>query len=90
MRDQYRDLTIPVFTAASINSITNSSLLPGDIAVTASGIHVLAYLGNQEWIQAEPGLMKVITLSAPHENEWLNKPVHIMRWSHMAEVANRP
>jgi cell wall-associated NlpC family hydrolase len=27
---------------------------PGDLAVTESGSHVLAYLGNDNWIEAEP------------------------------------
>jgi hypothetical protein len=88
MRDQYRDFTTPVFRAESINSITSPLLRPGDLAVTASGIHVLAYLGDQKWIQAEPGIMKVITLTAPDENGWMKQPVHIMRWSNMMESAN--
>jgi hypothetical protein len=89
MRDQYRDFTVPVLKAESINSITNPLLRPGDLAVTASGIHILAYLGNQEWIQAEPGEMKVITLTVPHENGWLKQPVHIMRWTQMNGTANK-
>mgnify|MGYP003869159471 CR=1 FL=1 len=88
--DQYRDFTVPVFKAESINSITNPLLRPGDLAVTASGTHVLAYLGDQEWIQAEPGVMKVITLTAPDENRWMKKEVSIMRWSQMNGTANKP
>ena len=89
LRDQYRGFTTPVFKAKSINSITSPLLRPGDLAVIASGIHVLAYLGNSKWIQAEPSVMKVITLTAPHENKWMNQPVHIMRWTHMEEPANQ-
>ena len=46
LRDGYRAYTVPLFTAPSINSITNALLMPGDIAVTANGVHVLAYLGG--------------------------------------------
>jgi hypothetical protein len=84
LRDQYRHSTAPVFAASSINSIPASRLLPGDIAVTANGVHVLAYLGDGTWIQAEPGIMKVITLAAPNENGWFNVAVHVMRWRDMA------
>jgi len=89
IRDQYRDFTTQMFKAESINSITNPLLRPGDLAVTTSGIHVLAYLGNQEWIQAEPGVMKVITLTVPDENGWMKQPVHIMRWTKIKESANQ-
>ena len=88
LRDQYRHFTTPVFTAPSINAITNSFLLPGDIAVTSSGIHVLAYLGGRKWIQADPGIMKVITLAAPSDNAWFNVAVHIMRWADMQGTAS--
>lgn len=52
-------------------------------------IHVLAYLGGKQWIQAEPGIMRVITLTAPNDNDWLKQPVHIVRWNQMKEFAHR-
>lgn len=87
--EQYRGFTMGLFKAASANSVQEPEVLPGDIGVTASGIHVLAYLGNREWIQAEPTLLKVVALRAPNENEWMNTPLNIMRWSMMAETANK-
>ena len=77
-----------MLSAQSINSLATSAIEVGDLAVSANGVHVLAYLGNQEWIQAEPGVLKVIALTAPDENIWMKQPVHIMRWTHMKEAAN--
>lgn len=87
--DQYRDFTVPLFSARSINSITNSLLMPGDIAVTHDGVHVLAHLDGQNWIEADPGISKVVTLSVPTDNVWFTVPVNVMRWTHMKGTSNR-
>jgi len=86
LRDQYRGLTIPVCTAASIDTLADRRLYPGDLAVISSGIHILAYLGKREWIQADPSAMKVITLKVPQEKDWFVQPVCIVRWSQMNQV----
>ncbi len=65
--------------------IATLALLPGDLAITENGIHVLAYLGGDEWIQAEPNLGAVIVLAAPSENIWYNQDVWIMRWADLAD-----
>ena len=88
LRDEYRAVTVPLFSAESINSIGNASLLPGDIAVTANGKHVLAYLGEQTWIQADPGQGKVVALAAPHTNGWFHQPVRVMRWSYLRQTTS--
>jgi hypothetical protein len=88
LREQYRDFTSPVFSAQSINAIAASSLLPGDIAVTSDGVHVLAYLGNQQWIEADTGILKVIIVSVPSDNAWFTVPVQIMRWAHLKGASN--
>jgi hypothetical protein len=54
-------------------------LLPGDLAVTTSGSHVLAYLGGDQWIEADPGVARV------HVVELATSPiageeVRIVRW----------
>jgi hypothetical protein len=77
-----RGLTTHILDAASINALDHSQLLPGDLAVTNSGIHILAYLGNHQWIQADPGSKKVITLPVPSEdNTWFQSKINIMRWN---------
>lgn len=88
LRDEYREMTKRVFAAKNINSIISFQLKPGDLAVTSSGQHVLAYLGNQEWIEADPDLdiRKVITVRAPSaDNPWLKRPVYILRWRLLKE-----
>jgi hypothetical protein len=65
----------------SINLLDHSKIQPGDLAVTTSGIHVLAYLGDQIWIEADPGVGRVVTAKAPsRDNPWLSAPVNIVRW----------
>ena len=77
----YRNKTIQIATAKSINEIDYRLLLPGDFVVTESGVHTLAYIGNQTWIEANPDKMKVIVETNPnYDNNWFNIPVKVMRW----------
>jgi len=53
----------------------------GNIAVTASGVNVLAYLGGDAWIEADPHFGKVVTVSVPAEkNPWFQEPFMILVW----------
>ena len=71
----------PVTTCPSINALDHSLLQPGDMAVTASGGHILGYLGNNQWIEADPLDLKVLILSAPDKtNAWFTTPMTIVRW----------
>ena len=59
----------------------------GDLAVTSDGIQVLAYVGSQRWIEADPDEMKVITVRAPAMAfRWFNVPVDIVRWRQLEDV----
>ncbi len=64
----------------NLNKADKGILNPGDLAVTADGLHMLMYLGGEEWIQAEPGAGKVIINPQPSQNTWFYRPVHILRW----------
>ncbi|CAK0757997.1 NLPC_P60 domain-containing protein [Gammaproteobacteria bacterium] len=76
----YRNLTNFVTTAGSINTIEPSLLRLGDLAVTTSGIHILGFVGNGKWVEADPDLGKVVVLSVPQPtNRWFNMPIHIVR-----------
>lgn len=88
LRDGYKEFTTPLFKADSINSITNNMLAAGDIATTTDGVHVLAYLGNSRWIQADPGVMKTIIASTPSDNIWFTVPIHVRRWTQLTEAPN--
>ncbi|MFN7139957.1 MAG: NlpC/P60 family protein [Limisphaerales bacterium] len=81
---EYRGETIRLFEAERITELDPMNLLPGDLAVTSDGVHALAYLGGNQWIEADPSERKVITISALQDdnlvNGWLKVPVTILRW----------
>jgi hypothetical protein len=81
----YRQRTRLLFSAESINQIDYSRLLPGDIAVTESGVHTLAYLGGQIWIEADPVAGRALQVQAPSESPWFDESVKIMRWAQFDE-----
>jgi hypothetical protein len=79
---QHDSLTVHLFEAPSLNKTDHSQLLPGDLAVTSNGVHIMAYLGNNGWIEADPNIGRVIRIAAPSpDNRWFQTPVSIMRWS---------
>lgn len=81
---QHAGLTRLLFQAPSINEADHSRLLPGDLAVTTNGVHILAYLGEGAWIQASPDADRVIITRVPAEDSWLRQPVRLLRWSVLA------
>jgi hypothetical protein len=82
-RDQ---LTVPVVNARNLNELDYAAILPGDLAVTSNGVHIMALLGDKTWIEADPGVERVITLTAPAtDNQWFKSPMKIMRWSILAQ-----
>jgi hypothetical protein len=52
----------------SINALDHEKIMPGDLAVTQNGVHVLAYLGERSWIEADPACKKVIIENVPSGN----------------------
>lgn len=79
--DGYRQYTVPAGIDGTIREMDYENLVPGDLAVTASGIHVLAYAGEGRWIQADPEIGAVATLEGRNsENVWFTEPVRIFRW----------
>lgn len=82
--EEYCGLTRRITVAPSINRLAETEILPGDIAVTSSGVHVLAYLGKDEWIEADPNLRKVVIIKVPAvNNPWFQEPVQVMRWTEL-------
>jgi hypothetical protein len=74
-------LTIRQYDAPSLNVLEHVRVRAGDLAVVVSGNQVLAYLGDQVWITADPNVGRVLAVSAPApQNEWFKKAVRIMRW----------
>lgn len=85
---QHRGLTKLLFQVRSINEMDHARLLPGDLAVTTNGVHILAYLGNGEWVQASPGAGRVVSSKVPVSNDgWFSQPVNVLRWEVLQDAA---
>jgi hypothetical protein len=80
LRDGFEGLTRERFRARSILESDQGLLKAGDLAVTADGVHVMAYLGDRTWIEADPVSCKVMEINLPTENPWFRVPVVFMRW----------
>lgn len=77
----YRNYTSPLDVTGTIQEMNYDTLVPGDLAVTTNGVHILAYVGNEQWIQADPGIGAVATLNGrTDENPWFQTPVTTHRW----------
>ena len=85
LKQQYRGNTIPVMDVASLNTADYSKILPGDISVTDSGEHTLAYLGNKLWIEADPVANRVRTVSIPSSEGFFNREMRILRWRQLSK-----
>ena len=83
LKEGYRDWTSELFRAESINRADFSKLRRGDMAVTEDGIHVLVFLGEGKWIEADPEVKRVIEVAVPTENPWFEVPVVFVRWKWM-------
>lgn len=80
--NEYNNHTMLLLSNQTLNSTDYSKLKAGDIMVTANGVHTMVYIGNQEWIQADPTKHKVIIVKAPDKNNsWYKVPSNILRWS---------
>lgn len=80
LMEEYRNKTVKLFPAESIASLDHSKLLPGDFAVTSSGLHTLAYIGDSQWVEADPGPHRVVIVKSSDDVGWLKMPVQLMRW----------
>jgi hypothetical protein len=76
----YRRKTREILASPSIDDLDHTKILPGDIAVTADGLHTLAYVGDETWIEADPNPGRVVEVRARAGNSWLKVPVRVMRW----------
>ncbi len=77
----YRRYTANLGTTGTIEQMDFGGLSPGDLAVPTDGVHVLVYAGDDQWIQADPGLGVVATLDGRlDDSEWFRLPVTTHRW----------
>jgi cell wall-associated NlpC family hydrolase len=80
LRDGFKGATHEYFRADGIANADEGRLKPGDLAVTADGVHVLIYLGDRAWIEADPAAHKVLEIDLRTDNPWLHVPVVFVRW----------
>lgn len=69
----------------------DGAILPGDLAITASGSHVIAYLGQHTWIEADPavGRTHIFTLTGPFRS-LSDEQVKFVRWSWLGKPGEQP
>lgn len=88
MKSGYNGQIQPIFAVKSLNALDTTRLQNGDLAITQSGVHVLAFIGGKTWIQADPNLVnggdKVIQTAAPSKSGWFNQPMQICRWNNLS------
>lgn len=81
LSEGYRDETIPLGNDGKLRELDLAKLSTGDLAVTQGGAHMLVYLGDGNWIQADPGVGNVITENALRDsNPWFSYRVTTHRW----------
>jgi hypothetical protein len=84
LHDGDRGWTTRLFSSASINAINSTRLLPGDLAATVDGQHILAYVGRNSWIEADPGYHRTMVVNVPDPvNIWFGVPVDVLRWQQL-------
>jgi hypothetical protein len=80
LRDQHLQMTARLGSAGSLNDFEHAQLRAGDLAVTSDGVHVLAYLGDERWIEADPAFGEVVILCKGQNDQWLEIDVELLRW----------
>jgi hypothetical protein len=78
---EYRQQTKHELTAVNLNELEPNQIMPGDLAVTVSGVHIMAYLGDSKWIEADPDLSRVVIVQVPERhNPWFQETFNLLRW----------
>lgn len=82
LAEGYRDYLFALNISGTVKDSPTYFLQPGDLAITDDGVHVMVYLGPDEWISADPGQGKVV-IEHPSEskNPWFIRSVHFYRFS---------
>lgn len=77
----YRGFTRPVGMSGKLRELNYNHIMPGDLAVTADGRHVMVYLRKGNWIQSDPMASQVTVDHAERsQNAWFSSSVTIHRW----------
>lgn len=68
----------------SINEIDLDLVTVGDMAATTDGVHILVYRGDEQWVEADPLLGRVVEVQVPSAIVWFETPVVLLRWTDIA------
>jgi len=71
------ELTALRFKTQALESFDRSQLVAGDLA--ANRVHVMVYIGDDQWIEADPNAAKVIVTKTTPQLLWFREPMHIVR-----------
>jgi hypothetical protein len=82
----YHGQTSFLFEIPSLSDMDYSNLKPGDLAITGDGIHILAYLDQNSWIQADPREHRVVITTIPTNDPWLNSRAQVVRWQQLGSA----
>jgi hypothetical protein len=85
MGNQHQLRTLLVFEAENLNDLNDPRLLPGDMAVVMDGKHILGYLGDNQWIDADPQKGRTVIETVPNSTIWFTLNARIVRWRRLAE-----
>jgi len=76
----YRGRTKSLGVTGPLWSLVSQNLQPGDLAIRGDGVHVVAYLGDHQWIEADPGRGKVRSwIPVAADGPWY-EPMTLHRW----------
>lgn len=79
--ENYQGFTRPLGVSGKLRDLEDKRFSPEDLAVTGDGRHVMVYLRDGKWIQADPMAAKVtIRKPAVDRNPWFDSPVTMHRW----------
>ncbi len=81
LSESHRKYTIPLGVEGTVRDLDYSKLVAGDLAITKNGVHALVYLGDERWIQADPGAGKVVHQHKDEPNSWFSVPISLYRWT---------
>ena len=75
-----KGLTLSIGDGLPMPMRTAPNLRPGDLAVTTTGSHVLAYLDESRWIEADPDVARVHIVDL-HTSPIAGQEVLLVTWS---------
>ena len=78
--EEYHGRTIVQRKVSRLNFADYSALRKGDLAVIGDGVHVLAYIADQTWIQADPQAGSVIITPTIRGDNRLDLDAILVRW----------